>query len=445
MRWSVASGAVALSLRCALALDVSSNNKDSLQSAASKTIWGMMTYYHGNETGEIPGAFPSKWWEGSALMMALTQYWFYTGDTTYNDQLSTGMQWQGGENGDYMPRNYSRFLGNDDQMFWGTAAMTAAELSYPDNPSGFSWLSLAQGVYNTQIKRWDTTGCGGGLRWQIYPYQAGYTMKNSISNGGLFQLAARLYRYTEDTQYLDWANKVWDWSVSSPLVNNKTWNVADSTNMPSCDDQGDQQWTYNYGAYLAGAAYLYNSTSGSDADRWKDVVDGLLGVMLKNFVEDGILKEASCEPIDNCNLNEILFKGVTSTWLSLTAMIVPETAKKILPLLEKSAAAVGKTCGTGNSCGIKWSTQESDGTSGMEQQVSASDVILASMSQFGNTKPPVTAKTGGNSSSNPNAGEKEDETPRERPMTTGDRVGAAFLTIIVLGTWSGSLVWLGWS
>lgn len=27
MRWSVASGAVALSLRCALALDVSSNNK----------------------------------------------------------------------------------------------------------------------------------------------------------------------------------------------------------------------------------------------------------------------------------------------------------------------------------------------------------------------------------------------------------------------------------
>lgn len=221
-----------------------------------------MTYYHGNETGQIPGAFPTKWWEGSALMMALTQYWFYTGDTTYNDELSLGLQWQGGANGDYMPKNYSSYLGNDDQMFWGTAAMTAAEMKFPDRSGGFSWLSLAQGVYNTQIKRWDSADCGGGLRWQIFPYQSGYTMKNSISNAGLFQLAARLYRYTDDDQYLDWANKIWDWSVSSPLVNNKTWNVADSTNL-DCTNQGNNQWSYNYGAYLAGAAYLYNTVSHS--------------------------------------------------------------------------------------------------------------------------------------------------------------------------------------
>lgn len=139
--------------------------------------------------------------------------------------------------------------------------MTAAELKLPDRPKGFSWLSLAQGVYNTQVERWDMTTCGGGLRWQIFPYQAGYQLKNTISNGGLFQLAARLYRYTGDEKYLDWANKIWEWAIKSPLVNTKTWNVADSTDMPACSNQGNTQWSYNYGSFMAGAAYLYNSVS----------------------------------------------------------------------------------------------------------------------------------------------------------------------------------------
>lgn len=147
-------------------------------------------------------------------------------------------------------------------MFWGLAAMQAAELKFPDRKTGCSWLALAQGVFNTQRARWDTTMCGGGLRWQIYVYQGGYTMKNSISNGGFFQLAARLARYTDDPQYLTWAKKTWDWSVSTPLLNNHTWNVADSTNpLNGCVDAGNIQWTYNYGAYLMGAAYLYNYVS----------------------------------------------------------------------------------------------------------------------------------------------------------------------------------------
>lgn len=140
--------------------------------------------------------------------------------------------------------------------------MTAVEYGFPDRSSGFSWLSLAQGVFNTQIKRWDTSSCGGGLRWQIWPYQNGYGMKNSISNGGLFQLSARLARYTGSSIYLEWANKIWDWSVSSPLLSNTTWNVADSTNVDNdCATQGNDQWTYNYGTYLMGAAYMYNYVS----------------------------------------------------------------------------------------------------------------------------------------------------------------------------------------
>lgn len=83
---------------------------ESLKDAASTTVYAMMTYYHGNETGQIPGAFPTKWWEGSALFMALLQYWSYTGDTTYNNELSVGLEWQSGSQGNYMPSNYSAYL-----------------------------------------------------------------------------------------------------------------------------------------------------------------------------------------------------------------------------------------------------------------------------------------------------------------------------------------------
>ena len=144
-------------------------------------------------------------------------------------------------------------------MFWGLAAMTAAEIEFADSSSGYSWLALAQGVYNTQVDRWDSKTCGGGLRWQIWPYEAGYDMKNSISNGGLFQLAARLARYTSNDTYADWAEKIFDWAASTPLLNNETWNVADSTDVGNdCTTQGNNQWSYNYGTFLMGAAYMYN-------------------------------------------------------------------------------------------------------------------------------------------------------------------------------------------
>jgi mannan endo-1,6-alpha-mannosidase len=82
---------------------------DTIKDAASKTAYGSMLWYSGNETGQIPGSFPEKWWEGSALFMSLILYWHYTGDSQYNDLIVQGMQWQAG-NGDYMPSNYSSYL-----------------------------------------------------------------------------------------------------------------------------------------------------------------------------------------------------------------------------------------------------------------------------------------------------------------------------------------------
>jgi mannan endo-1,6-alpha-mannosidase len=147
-----------------------------------------MSYYKGNQSGQTPGILPGPppdgdyyWWEGGALWGTMIDYWHYTGDTSYNDVITEAMLHQVGENQNYMPRNHTLSLGNDDQGFWGMSAMQAAEEKFPDPPRDQpQWLSLAQAVWNTQAdpERHDDK-CGGGMRWQIPHTNNGYNYKNS--------------------------------------------------------------------------------------------------------------------------------------------------------------------------------------------------------------------------------------------------------------------------
>lgn len=220
-----------------------------------------MSNYISNHTGQAPGYVSEKWWQGGSLFDIMIQYWHYTGDTSNNVAVSQGMYWQRGENDDYMPANYSAFLGNDDQATWGHAAMTAAELDFPQDSSMPPWIGLAENVWNTQVQRWDTTSCDGGLRGGIWSYQNTWTVKWALSNGLLFQLSARLARYTGNQTYADWAEKIWDWSTDT-LLHTEDWQLADSADANhDCKSQGNGVWTHNYGSYISGAAYMYNVVS----------------------------------------------------------------------------------------------------------------------------------------------------------------------------------------
>lgn len=157
--------------------------------ATAKTLaYDLMSYYHGNESGQTPGILPGPppageyyWWEGGALWGTMIDYWRLTGDDSYNDVITQAMLWQVGPNRNYMPPNVTASLGNDDQGFWGMSAMQAAEENFPDPPEDQpQWLALAQAVWNTQADpdRHDET-CGGGLRWQIPFANNGYDYKNS--------------------------------------------------------------------------------------------------------------------------------------------------------------------------------------------------------------------------------------------------------------------------
>lgn len=111
----------------------------SIKSVAADMAEDMMSFYTGNQPGQTPGLLPQPYycgssllfqdcynstdsmmlrtgWEGGALMGALIDYWYYTGDTQWNDITQQGLLFQVGPSNDYMPPNQTMTEGNDDQV-----------------------------------------------------------------------------------------------------------------------------------------------------------------------------------------------------------------------------------------------------------------------------------------------------------------------------------------
>lgn len=195
---------------------------------------------------------------------ALVDYWRYTGDSSYNEVTIQAILHQASETRDFMPPNQTKSEGNDDQVFWAFTSMSAAEAGFPDPPEDKpQWLALTQGVFNTQVHRWDDETCKGGLRWQIFPFNNGYNYKNSISNGGFFNIAARLGAFTKNETYFESAERTWDWCSSIGLIDGKTWQVFDgSDTLIECKKLDHTQWSYNTGVFLYGAAVMWNQVGG---------------------------------------------------------------------------------------------------------------------------------------------------------------------------------------
>lgn len=436
----------------ALQLDLTS--AQSIKDTAATIAYDMMTYYKGNQSGGIIGVLPGPppnpswgyyWWESGAMWGTMIDYWHYTGDTSYNDVTEAGIQWQVGENDDMMPSNWSQSMGNDDQGFWGMTAMSAAETNFQNPPSGQpSWLSLAQAVFNTQAVRPDAT-CGGGLRWQVYPYLTGYDYKNSIANGCFFNLGARLARYTNNDTYAQYAEKTWDWIQSVGLMD-ADYNIYDGAHIETnCTDINKVQFSYNMGVWLLGAANMYNYTNGSTI--WENRVNLLLNSTFNTFFPGDIAYEVACEPKLTCTTDMFSFKAYLTRWLAATTFVAPWTRELVMPKLQASAKAAAAQCVggvTGRACGLSWSKAPAyDGTSGVGQQMAAMSVVFVNLLPLQAVAAPLTNTTGGTSVGNPNAGSQSVANPEAiKPATEGDRVGAGVLTTLVLAGATGMFGWM---
>ncbi|KAJ9155486.1 Glycoside hydrolase family 76 protein [Pleurostoma richardsiae] len=427
--------------------DLDITSQESIKSTASSMAEDMMSFYNGNEPGNTPGLLPSPyyWWEAGAMLGALVDYWYYTGDTKWNAITQQGLLYQVGPHNDYMPPNQTLTEGNDDQGFWGMAVMSAAEYNFDNPPAGQpQWLALAQAVFNTQAPRWDTQDCNGGLRWQIFTWNNGYDYKNSISQACFFNLAARLALYTGNQSYAEWADRTWDWMAGVGFLNTDSYYVYDGASIDgNCSKIVPYQWTYNAGGMLLGAAAMYNYTTGATRELWRERVDGLINGTHVFFTGNNsdIMTEVACEGVNLCDVDEQSFKAYLSRWMAATTKWAPWSYSRIKPLLESSAVAAAAQCtggSNGRMCGLRWTLNGTfDGLTGVGQQMAAMEVVLANM--IGDVSAPVTNSSGGTSQGDPSAGssdvgrtDPENFLDMYAPIRAGDRAGAYILTVLVL-------------
>ncbi|KAK6213535.1 glycoside hydrolase family 76 [Colletotrichum tabaci] len=378
-----------------LKIDTRNNIVDSARSLAKDA----MTFYKGEEPGKIPGLLPGPplndddgdywWYQGASFWATYLDYWHLTGDDTYTDTIAKGMLHQTGPNNDYMPPNQTANIGNDDQCFWGTAALVAAEYGFPIVDGKATWIDLAKAVWATQASpdRHDET-CNGGLRWQIPYSNVGYDVKNTASNACFFNMGARLGRFTGNATYSEWADKTWDWLSRVGLIDSENWAVYDGVRADNCTHMFTAQVSYNAAMLVQGAAFMYNNTNGSDV--WRERTEKLTESLLATFFPNGTAFEVVCEGRKGTCAGDLLwYKGYVHRWLSSATQLAPFLAGSVLPLLKTSAEAAVKQCvagssGLANRCGFYWAEgtfsdpQATDKTTGAGEAVN----VLAAVSNL---------------------------------------------------------------
>ncbi|QSS66977.1 glycosyl hydrolase [Histoplasma capsulatum] len=420
-------------------IDVDLDNDDSVVMTARVLAAGVRHYYTGDRPGGVPGYLPPPyyWWEAGAMFGSLIDYWFYTGDSTYNNIIIQAMLHQASETQNFMPANQTRVEGNDDQCFWALAAMAAAERRFTDPPPDQpQWLTLVQGTFNSQAARWDMETCGGGLKWQIFRFNKGFNYKNTISNGCFFNIAARLATYTNNHTYAAWAEKTWEWVQRIGLITPDYYFLDGTDDLKNCSQLNRNRWTYNAGIFMLGAAHMYQFTNGSEI--WRTRLQNIINA-LHIFIHKGsnVLYEPTCEAHNKCTTDQLSFKAYLARWMAATMQICPFTTARLLPILRASAAGAASACTIGTNgaqCSQRWNVGRFEGSAGLGQLMAALEVIQGLLVR--RAPLPVSAKTNGTSKVDVGAGFVRGDLLPEiatRPITVGDQIGAAILTAVFLG------------
>ncbi|KAL2754444.1 glycoside hydrolase family 76 protein, partial [Sodiomyces alcalophilus JCM 7366] len=368
--------------------------QESIRNAAGTLAHGAMSYYKGNvsDDKELVGDLPDPyyWWQAGALWGAMLDYYHYTGDPTYNKVILEAIlaPVNTGPHHDFNPPEHFDELGNDDLGFWGFVVMSAAERNFPQpNAALPSWLDFGKNIFRALSSRWDEKKCGGGLFWQVFESNPnGVNYKNTVTNGGLFQLAARLARATGEHVYADWANRVWDWSTARGLIGKKLVVYDGAHASDGCKRVNHVAFTYTAGIHLHGAAVMAEVT-GDKA--WEERAHGLLKAAAQHFFKDSVLYEPACEPSDMCNHDMKSLKGYLARFMWQSTYHLPSLAPKVRELLEASALAAAKSCSGGKdkaTCGQRWYTGGFDGSVGLGQQMCALETVQGLL--IGQSQPP---------------------------------------------------------
>jgi predicted alpha-1,6-mannanase (GH76 family) len=250
------------------------------------------------------------WWNSANALTTLADYSRATGDKQYEsvfpNVLSAAQHTSAG------------FLNNfyDDEGWWALAWIDAYDLTHQQQ-----YLQMAASIFEDMAKGWDDT-CSGGIWWS-----KDRKYKNAIANELFLSVAAHLVTRTSNkeqrAQYLDWAQREWQWFSHTGMINSSH-QINDGLDS-KCANNHLTTWSYNQGVILGGLSELYRYTHDQALLSEANAIATATFSNTKLTDAQGILHDP-CEP--DCGGDGTQFKGIFVRNLALLYKVAPSPRYK---------------------------------------------------------------------------------------------------------------------
>jgi len=235
------------------------------------------------------------WWNCANALTSVIAYTQRTGDKEYLGVVQRTFAAGRRQHRDFLVRFY------DDNGWWGLAWVAAYDLT-----GEVSYLDAARTIFANLVSGWDDT-CGGGVWWNT-----DRSYKNAITNELFLTLAVRLHQRSSGTsEYLDWAQREWDWFCARGLIGPD--GLVNDGLDGNCQNNRGQTWTYNQGVVLGGLAALYEITGDAGYLRQGEAIAGAALAALTTPVpgaRHGVLVEPGEHSTARSDGDRPQFKGI---------------------------------------------------------------------------------------------------------------------------------------
>ncbi|KAJ5826052.1 CAZyme family GH76 [Penicillium riverlandense] len=203
---------------------------------------------------------------------------------------------------------------NDDDGWWALAWIAAYDVT--NEPS---YLELAEGIFSSLSSNWGTNCGNGGIYWST---TSNYV--NSITNELFLSIAAHLANRVpaNKDQYIDWAQKQWNWFAAQGFVN-KNGTINDGLTS-SCQNNGQTIWSYNQGVVLGGLVELNKAAPNSS---YLNSASRIATAAIKTLADSNMVIHETCEP-NSCEPNGTQFKGIFIRNLQMLQSVAPNSLYK---------------------------------------------------------------------------------------------------------------------
>lgn len=200
--------------------------------------------------GEIKGKKSDLWWESGNIMETIARFGQIDSSfkptainiiaNTYSKSANRlgAKDWK---NGFY-----------DDMGWWALGWIASYDLT-----KDAKYLNTAKDIFE-DMTGGATTPCNGGIWWDKKK-----TSVAAIANELFISVAAHLANRVpaaEKQNYVNWAQKEWDWFKASGVINHGNL-INDGLRLDNCQNDGKDTFTYNQGVILGGLSELAKAKS----------------------------------------------------------------------------------------------------------------------------------------------------------------------------------------